>query len=132
MQFVSLLRMFRRNLRISPVESVVIVQPACVPVWKMCWRYPIGDRSGDVDSQSSVDMSGLKTVSFHIACMGSGIILLEDKIILTVREIGNDFIHIAMTSDCASNYKVCKVNGPLHCYGTPGGTFSFFYIGGKL
>ena len=42
-------------------------------------RCLIGDRSGDMDGQSSVDMTALQTVPCHTEGMGQGIVLLEDK-----------------------------------------------------
>ena len=65
-------------------------------------RCLIGDRSGDMDCQGSIDMTGLKTVTCHIAGMGLVIVLLEDEIVsnsLINREDMwvKDFIHMVLT-----------------------------------
>ena len=66
-------------------------------------------------------MTNLQTVPCHIAGMGSGIVLLDEKIVSNCTRDRQDmwvkdFIHIALDCKCAPNYNqvgVCKVNGPL-------------------
>ena len=65
-------------------------------------RCPIGDRSEDMDGQSSDDITDLQTVPCHIAGMGLHIVLLEDKIVCysRIERQGmrlRDFIHMALT-----------------------------------
>ena len=80
--------MLRNSMCISPCGMSSYCSPPSIPIrvmWQLEWdtshirsgleylkRCLIGDRSGDMDGQSSVDMTGFQTVFCHVAGMGLG------------------------------------------------------------